>query len=57
MTEINKEKLKSESVLEVYSALKEASSQYKKFAEKPGRDTEIALQQYLLSFLALYQNV
>ncbi len=57
MTEIDKEKLKSESVLQVHAALQEASSQYKKFAEKPGRDTEIALQQHLLSFLALYQNV
>ena len=57
MTAIDKEKLINESVLEVYSTLEEASSQYKKFQENPSHDTEIALQQHLLSFLAFYQNV
>lgn len=57
MLEIDKEKLKNESALQVYGALIDASSQYKKYEEKTGRDTEIALQQHLLSFLALYQNV
>jgi stage II sporulation protein B len=56
LTAIDKEKLKNESVLQVYSTLVKASSQYRKFQDSPSRDTDIALQQRLLSFLALYQN-
>lgn len=54
LAEINKDKLKNEKAVQLYSEAAAASSQFKKYADKPDNGTETTVQQHLLTILALY---
>lgn len=57
LTAIDKEKINSKQVLQIYSELKEGDSQLKNYIEKPNADTETAIQQHLLTFFAVYHEL
>jgi stage II sporulation protein B len=54
---IKKEQLKSEKMVQLYAEAAAASSQFKKNEGKLDSSTERAIQQHLLAFLALYQEL
>lgn len=54
---IKKEQLKSEKMVQLYAEATAAASQFMKNEGKLDSRTEVAIQQHLLAFLALYQEV
>lgn len=57
LEKIDKEQLQNDKVKQIYGALTAAATEYKKITDKPDRETEKALQQYLLHYLSLYLSM
>ncbi|MBB6445871.1 SPOR domain-containing protein [Bacillus benzoevorans] len=54
---IKKDNLKTEKIVQLYAEATAAASQFMKYEDKLDSGTETAVQQHLLAFLALYQEL
>ncbi|WP_071395915.1 hypothetical protein [Bacillus tuaregi] len=57
LSNIDKEKLQTKSVIQLYNELEAASAQIKEFEKKPDENTLTKIQQSLLTILASYQSL